>query len=313
MLKHDPRPWLMQQEGTAAVRARRRLRLERADDQRSVQTLLRKLAGAQSADGSFKGSFMNTAGHLKLLADLRVPTAEGLTGKAAEYLFGVLASQPGYRAAERVRPGSLRTEFDLCGFFGPYEARNQPDVLAAGAREMNFYRLAEPLLGPKAPVRAVRRSSLDRPGPGSCYAWGLVPLCYVIESLCWAGHAADGRLRPAVNALLGAQRNSGGWCRGLGGHASCTLPALRTMGAHPALRSSDYAERAAQLIRRWPRKLSPLLIVQSLASIDRPVAHQMAREALDALARSQRRNGTFGDPHPVERVLAILTAEEMLT
>ena len=42
-------------------------------------------------------------------------------------------------------------------------------------------------------VRAVRKSTLDRVGPGSCYAWGLIPPCSAIEAVCRASHADDDR------------------------------------------------------------------------------------------------------------------------
>ncbi len=229
MLAYDPIPWLMRQEGVQAVRGRRLVGLRREDDAASVQRLQRELAGSQLPDGSFDHSPMKTAGVLNLLADLRADDSAQTVGAAAGYLFNVLASQAGYRRARRVKPGSVPPPYDLCGFFGPIDDRWRADVLADGATEMNFYREYEPLLGPQSPVRGVRRSSLDRPGPGTCYAWGLVPLAYTTEALCRAGHANDRRLEPALNALLGVQRANGGWCGCGGGHPSCTTHAVRAL------------------------------------------------------------------------------------
>ena len=215
MLPHDPIPWLLEQEGLHAVRARRLLDIDLQDDADVVRALERDLAKSQSKDGSFAQSPMKTAGVLNLLDDLRAQDSEKPIARAASYLISLLESQPGYERACAVTPGSLRTPCDLCGFFGPYEDRAHPETMADGAREMNFYREYEPLLGPQKPVRPERRSSLDRAGPPSCYSWGLIPLSYTVEALCRAGYAEDERLQPAVNALLGVQRESGGWCRNL--------------------------------------------------------------------------------------------------
>ncbi len=43
-------------------------------------------------------------------------------------------------------------------------------------------------------------------------------------------------MAPAVNALLGSQRESGGWCRNQRGHPACSLFALSALGVHPELR-----------------------------------------------------------------------------
>lgn len=193
-------------------------------------------------------------------------------------------------------------------------------MLVRGAREMNFYREYEPLLGPKSPVRGVRRSSLDRPGPGSCYAWGLIPLCYTIEALCRAEHAQDERLQPAINALLGAQRESGGWCRNLAGAPPCTIHALRALGSHPELRQGKQAEKVLEFMRatqrgasggeamRWLRGSSLFAAIRAVARFDSPIAREIIRDALEALALRQRRNGTFGGPCKIERVAAVLVA-----
>lgn len=127
----------------------------------------------------------------------------------------------------------------------------KPDVVALSAREMNFYREYEPLLGPKNPVRDVRKSSFDRVGASSCYLWGLIPLCYTIETLCRAGYSNDERIQPAINILLGVQRESGGWCRNLGGHPNCSIHAIHALGSHPELRQSTYAERAIRCIQAF--------------------------------------------------------------
>ena len=187
--------WLMKQKGLPAVRARRLLNLRHEDDAESVRQLERKLASTQSQDGSFEQSPMKTAGVLNLLDDLKATASEKLITAGVSYLISLLESQPGSERARNVKPGSLQTPCDLCGFFGPYEDRSLPEVMAQGAREMNFYREYEPLLGPKSPARGVRRSSFDRAGPASCYSWGLIPLSYIIETLCRAGGVHTQRLQ----------------------------------------------------------------------------------------------------------------------
>lgn len=320
MLTHDPIPWLMAQEGLSAVRARRLLNWGKREDENVVDALRLQLEREQQADGSFEHSPMKTAGVLNLLDDLRGSGSEELIGAGASYLMSVLEAQPGSERSKDVTPGSLRTPCDLCGFFGPYEARNRPEVLARGAREMNFYREYEPSLGPGSPVRGMRRSSLDRAGPTSCYSWGLMPLCYTMEALCRAGRARDERLQPAINVLLGAQRESGGWCRNLGGHPSCTIHAIRALGSHPELKRSEHAERALELMRatqrgalggglaRWWRGSTLFAVIQAMAAFELPTAREIIRDALEALAPRQRRNGTFGEPFRIERVVAVLVA-----
>ena len=159
---------------------------------------------------------------------------------------------------------------------------------------MNHYRTYEPLLGPKSPVRAEPRSRLDRAGPSSCYAWGLIPLSYAVEALCRAGAAGDERLQPAIHALLGTQRESGGWCRNLGGHPNCTLYAVRALGAHPKLRQSAWTDRALSLLRASGKRLNPFALLRAVAPLDVPVAREIARDALATVAPRQRKNGTFG-------------------
>ena len=324
MLPHDPVPWLMAQDGLPAVRARRLLGLSRDGDERFVTAVVRALAHEQRPDGSFDGSPMRTAGVLNLLDDLRTADVSAVVRAGASYLLFVLASQPGYELAKHVAPGGLTGECDLCGFFGPYSDRNVPEVLAWGAREMNFLREYEPLLGPKSPVRDKRTSTLDRVGPGSCFAWGLVPLAHTVEALCRAHHALDARLQPAINALLGAQRRSGGWCRGDSGDPSCTTYAVRAIGAHQELRGSSHAEKALQFLRatqqsaarsdisRWSgcRRFT---IIQSMAAFSQPVARAIVRDALRVVTRRQRRNGTFGGPFSVQRVCAVLVGMRSLS
>lgn len=308
MLTYDPIPWLMAQDGMPAVRARRSLNLDREGDERVVRAIERRLARDQLGDGSFDQSLMKTAGVLNLLDDLKPTEPKGLIEMGASYLLSVLRSQPGCEQAREIKPGNLQTPWDLCGFFGPYEDRNQPEVLARGAREMNFYREYEPVLGPKSPVRGVRRSGRDRPGPGSCYAWGLIPLCYTVEALCRAGYAQDERIQPPINALLGAQRESGGWCRNLGGHPSCTIHAVRALGSHPELRQSEYAERALRLMQAHWKGLNLFALVRAIAAFDLPIARDIIHDVLPTLAPRQRKNGTFGSPHAIERVAAVLAA-----
>lgn len=312
VLRYDPEPWLMAQEGKAAVRARRSLGLDREGDDLRVLEVTRELARSQSPDGSFDSSPLKTAGVLNLLDNLRAPGCRTLVERAVSHLLSVLSCQPGYQRAKRVKPGSLRSACDLCGFFGPYEDRNVPRLMAKGAEEMNFYREYEPLLGPKTPVRGVRRSTLDRAGPPSCYSWGLIPLAYIVEAVCRSGHAAAIGLAPAVNVLLGAQRASGGWCRNLGGHPNCTLHALRALGAHPRLRQSHHAERALQFMRGSWRRGSVFPALQAVARFTLPVASKLLTDMLSDAAARQRRNGAFGTPCQVERVAAVLVAKRAL-
>jgi hypothetical protein len=320
VLPYDPTPWLMAQEGLPAVRARRMLGLHSKSDKTFVLELADTLATEQLADGSFANSPMRTAGTLNLLADLRTPKSQAVIARGARYLFSVLESQPGYQRAKTIQPGSLTAACDLCGFFGPYEARGEPERMACGADEMNAFREFEPLAGPRSPVRGERRSSRDRAGPSSCYAWGLIPLSYTIEALCRAGYARDERLQPAINALLGAQRQSGGWCRNLGGHTGCSIYAIRALGAHLGLRTSLYAERALSFwratqlgergkdLQRWWRGAKHFAALQATAAYDLPLAREIERDVLAALAPRQRKNGSFGMPNPIERVAAVLLA-----
>jgi len=312
MLTYDPIPWLMDQEDMPAIRARRLLDLGRDDDAEAVHKLESRLSNAQEQDGSFQQSPMKTAGVLNLLDDLKATESEELIAAGVSYLISVLESQPGYNQAESVKPGSLRTPWDLCGFFGPYEDRAEPEVLARGAREMNFYREYEPLLGPKSPVRSERRSSRDRVGPASCYSWGLIPLCYTVEALCRAGYAHDERIQPAINALLGAQRESGGWCRNLGGHPNCSIHGIRALGSHPELRQGEHAKHALELIQRCLNKLNPFTTIQAVSAFDLPVARQIRNDVLTTIMPRQQKNGTFGSPCRIERVAAVLTAIEII-
>jgi hypothetical protein len=319
MLTYDPTPWLMKQEGLAAVRARRMLGIARSGDAQAVDVLVRDLSLEQSRDGSFADSPMKTAGVLNLLDDLGASDGDDLIDKGATYLLAVLESQPGHTRTQSVKPGSLRTPCDLAGFFGPYEDRDRPEALADGAREMNFYREYEPLFGPNKPVRGERSSPFDRSGPGSCYTWGLIPLAYTLEALCRAGRDGDERLQPAIDVLLGAQRGRGGWCRNLGGHPSCSIHAIRVLGSSPMLRSSETALRAVEFMRAsqlasvgqrgsWWRGANLFAALHAVAAFAFPVADDIIVDTLAELAPRQRRNGAFGTPCQVERVTAVLTA-----
>ena len=308
-LQYDPTPWLTQQTGQAAVRARRSLGIRQREDEQTAQAWTDSLAGEQERNGSFEHSPMKTAGVLILLDDLAVPDSAATCEAGADYLLSVLESQPGYEQARNVQPGSVRTPCDLCGFFGPYDTRNDADAMAEGARELNFYREYEPLVGPKTHVRTERRSSLDRAGPPSCYSWGLIPLCSIIEALCRSGRARDPRLSPALDVLMGVQRESGGWCRNLGGHPRCSSHAIRVLGVHPELRDSEYAVRGLELIERssW-RGLDRFALLEMVARFELPVAARIIEEIVSALIPKQRKNGSFGTPLAVEKVGAVLKA-----
>jgi hypothetical protein len=307
MLNYDPVPWLIEQEGLSAVRARRLLDLHSEGDEQTISTLECAFAKSQSHDGSFDQSIMKTAGILNLLNDLKSEDLEKIIAKGVLYLMSVLESQPGHELAQNVKPGGLATPLDLCGFFGRYENQRQPDMMALGAREMNFYREYEPLFGPKNPVRDVRRSSFDRVGPSSCYSWGLIPLCYITETLCRAGHSHDERLQPAINILLGVQRDSGGWCRNLGGHPNCTIHAVRVLGVHPELRQSHYSERAIKRLQEIPHS-NVYATLQVLSRFDLPIAKEVIHDILANIIPRQRKNGTFGADLKIERVVAVLLA-----
>lgn len=316
-LPYDPVPWLMAQNGLAAVRARRFLGLHRDDDEETVKSIELEFSKSQLPNGSFDQSLLKTAGVLNLLADLKPFSSKTVIQKASSYLLSVLEAQPGYDRAKSVKPSSLEMPCDLCGFFGSYEDRNHPEVLALGAREMNFYREFEPLLGPKSAVRAVHRSSLDRPGPSSCYSWGLIPLCYTIEVLCRAGYSEDSKLKPAINVLLGAQRESGGWCRNLAGHPNCTIHAIRALASHPQLKHGAHAEKALRFMRmtqhasgdrrkRWWGGSNVFAAIQAVAAWDTPAAQHIIRSAVAGLAHRQQKNGTWAGPCRIERAAAVL-------
>ncbi len=130
VLKYDPLPWLLEQTGDNAVRARRALGVECDSDVRCANEIAAHLAAGQSANGSFDESLMKTAGIIDLCVDLHLPELEMLTQRAAEYLLGVLMRQPGYQRAKALSPGNLREACDLCGFFGPYADRNLPEKMA---------------------------------------------------------------------------------------------------------------------------------------------------------------------------------------
>jgi len=307
MLKYDPIQWLMKQEGLPAIRVRRMLGLHREDDENAINALEYELSASQLQDGSLEQSLMKTAGALNLLNDLKATNSEKLISAGVSYLMSILESQAGYELAQNVKPGGLTVPLDLCGFFGHYRDQRQPEMMALGAREMNFYREYEPLFGPKKPIRDVRKSSFDRVGPSSCYSWGLIPLCYTIETLCRAGYSHDDRLQPAINVLLGVQRESGGWCRNLGGHPGCTIHAVRVLGVHPELRQSHYAERAIKRLQEIPYS-NVYAALQVFSRFDLPIAKEVIHDILANIIPRQRKNGTFGDDLKIERVITVLLA-----
>ena len=113
-------------------------------------------------------------------------------------------------------------------------------------------------------------------------------------------------------AHLGAQRESGGWCRNLGGHPNCTIHVLRALGSHPELRQSACAERALGFMRRGWKGQRRFAVMQAVAAFDLPDARELIGEALSFLVPRQRKNGTFGDPCRVERVAAVLAGMRAL-
>jgi hypothetical protein len=107
------------------------------------------------------------------------------------------------------------------------------------------------------------------------------------------------------------------WGRSLGGALPCTLRALRAVGAHPRLRGSKYAGAAIAYVQRARRQSGgrpvfkgrmALAMLQSLAAFPVPAAFEIIRTTLTALAPRQRRNGTFGGPQRLQRVVAVLVA-----
>jgi hypothetical protein len=133
-----------------------------------------------------------------------------------------------------------------------------------------------------------------------------------VEALCRAGHADAPTLTPAANVLLGAQRASGGWCRNLGGHPSCTQHALRALAAHPQLRQSVYAEGALAFVAGSWQRASLFLTLQTVARFDSPSARELLTAMLAEAEARQRKNGSFGTPCPVERVAAVLRAQRVV-
>ena len=147
----------------------------------------------------------------------------------------------------------------------------------------------------------------------------MIPLCYTIEALCRAGHPRDPELKPAINVMLGAQRRSGGWWRGLKGHPNCTIHAIRALGSHPQLRHSTYARKALGFMRmtqqaskdkraRWWRGSNVFAAIQATAKWDTPVAREIIQSAMPGLAQRQQKYGTWGGPCRIERVAAALYA-----
>lgn len=315
MLCYNPVPWLVQRDDRPALLARRRLDLFRQDDASAARAWCQEMIGEQCEDGSWCGSLLATAGAVKRLCELRVPQGQPAQRRGCAYLIDQLLHQPG--GATRSM-GRLTTPCDLGGFFGPYDQRGDPQRIAQGAVEMNHYRVFEPLRGPQQPVRHMARSSRDRPGPSSCYAWGLIPLCYTLEALALAGLALDPRLRPAWSALLASQRQSGGWCRNLGGHPNCSLHALGAISAHPSLYQGETAQRLVAFMTRsrgretsWWRGTHLFAVLEVFARLDMLVAQALANAILVDLAPRQRRDGSFGGPHAVERVAVAIAAQRM--
>jgi hypothetical protein len=279
-------------------------------DQDAAVALAERLTLDQRSDGSVGGSPLRTAGTVLCLVDLDVPA--GAVEEAAGFLLDLLEAQPGYARAVSVAPGELTQPCDLCGFFETYACRTDPAARRVGSAEMNALREIDPLIGPRAPVKAAATSARARVGPGSCYSWGLIPLAYITEALCRSGHADDPRLTPALNVLLGAQRRSGGWCRNPGGHPKCTLYAVRALAAHPDLRTGPQAEAALRCVARFPIRTFRFAYLDALARFEHPAAHSAMQHILSAVTRQQRPDGSFSGPCRVERAAAALLASRAL-
>jgi hypothetical protein len=58
----------------------------------------------------------------------------------------------------------------------------------------------------------------------------------------------------------------------------------------------------------WWKGSNLFAAIQAVAAFDLPIASEIIREGLAALAPRQRRDGTFGGPCEVERVAAVLAA-----
>jgi hypothetical protein len=85
------------------------------------------------------------------------------------------------------------------------------------------------------------------------------------------------------------------------------------LGAHPALRTSAYAERVLRFVHASDyRGASLFATLQAVAAFDLPIAREFIRDGLSRVASRQRRNGTFGTPCPIERVAAVLVAQKAL-
>jgi len=89
MLPYDPIPWLLEQEGLPAVRARRILDLNREGDEEAIHALISEYVALQNADGSFDGSLMKTAGRLNLLSDLNFVSADTMISAGTDYLVSL--------------------------------------------------------------------------------------------------------------------------------------------------------------------------------------------------------------------------------
>jgi hypothetical protein len=87
---------------------------------------------------------------------------------------------------------------------------------------------------------------------------------------------------------------------------------MRALGAHPTLRQSPYAEGALRFLHANWRARDPYAILHVAAAHDLPVAREVVMEVLAHIAPRQRKNGTFGTPHRVERVAAVLAGLAVL-
>jgi hypothetical protein len=61
-------------------------------------------------------------------------------------------------------------------------------------------------------------------------------------------------------------------------------------------------------LQRWWRGANLFAALQVTPAFELPVATEIQSEILTALALRQCKNGTFGTPHRVERVAAVLLA-----
>ncbi len=81
---------------------------------------------------------------------------------------------------------------------------------------------------------------------------------------------------------------------------------------HPQQRRSKYAERALGLVRRASIGPNSFATFQAVATFDLPLARDILRDALGGIAPRQKKNGTFGTPHRIEKVAAVLAVVKAL-